>query len=201
MRKITAFIVMMSFVFMLQISARPLNAAGNQEQSITGNHQPSVVEEESDSYRPTKKKSILPVILGVVAVGAVVAVLVLVVLKTKYDITGDWNFTVTWEGSAPSNLIFSFKGDKKKGDTYVNNNKFGTYSVDGKDVNITLSLGDLRADYVGKFTSKDSMEGTMSNNIGQSGTWKATRKGSTTDNSAKMSVSDYHQALSSKKIQ
>ena len=45
-----------------------------------------------------RRKSILPIILGVVAVGAMVAVLVLVVLKTKYDIAGKWTFTWKYPG-------------------------------------------------------------------------------------------------------
>jgi hypothetical protein len=116
MKKFSALFVVMAFLFSMQLSVRPLNAASAQETVTAPAQSPTVVEQESGSYSVSKKKSPLPIIMGVLAVGALVAVLVLVVFKTKYDITGDWQFSIHWAGNAnPVVIKFTFQGDKKGG--------------------------------------------------------------------------------------
>jgi hypothetical protein len=80
---------------------------------------------------------------------------------------------------------------------YVADVNLGTYTVDGKDVSISLLAG--YATYVGKFTGKDTMEGTMSNIDYDNGTWTATRlSGASSVNVPMKSAGDHEGALKRK---
>ena len=165
-------------MWLLQVSTMPVAAANTPEQisSASAEQAPSFIEEEGDSSSPAKKKSILPVILIVVGVAAVAAVLFLVVLKTKYDITGAW--TITWQYSGYSQLsnTITFTGDKKTG-TFQIGSSSGTYTVDNKKVQWVYSGGTTT--YTGDFTDKTNMSGTMLSS-GTPGTWSAVKKATTT---------------------
>ncbi len=197
MKKLSAIIVLVTFLFTLHLSVQPLRGESNQQTSISTSSQPNVVEQESSSYSASKKKSVLPVILGVLAVGAVVAVLVLVVLKTKYDITGDWLLYFKWDGSSNySSTPMTCKGDKKSGDVLLSNVKYGTYKVDGKDVTITFVIGSVTATYTGKFTDKNRIEGEMTNSYNEHGVWYATRSSSSSSfNETEKSGADINQVI------
>lgn len=188
-QKVIALAVVLAFLSWLQISSQPLHAASAPSQSETtlanAEQAPRFIEEEGESSYQPKKKSVLPIILGVVAVGAVAAVLVLVVFKTKYDIVGTWDFAYistspahTWTWS----LLFT--GDKKSG-TFVDEfNDKGTYTMDNK--NVSIKYNDWKINMTGKFDSKDKMSGTATftdMTIGHkditSATWTATRVGTT----------------------
>jgi hypothetical protein len=185
-------LVTLTFVWLLQISNMPLAAANAPEQigSASTEQAPRFIEEEGDSSYQPKKKSVLPIILGVVAVGAVAAVLVLVVFKTKYDIVGTWDFNYISTSPAHAwtwTLIFT--GDKKSGG-FTDAGDTGTYTVDGKNVTIKYNAPwDTDIIITGaKFDSKDKMSGTATFSditIGgkdiTSATWIATRVGATAD--------------------
>jgi hypothetical protein len=175
-----ALFVVFAFLSLLQLSAMPLPAEqspGQTAATMNNSEQgPSFVEEEG-SPAVTSKKSIVPIILIGVGVAAVAAVLILVVLKTKYDIVGSWTLNFSWAGETPGSTEIEFKGDKKSGDAYMLDVKFGTYTVDGKKVQWVVSFI-ATATYIGEFTDKTHMSGTMTNNLGKSGTWTAVKAAS-----------------------
>lgn len=181
-KRFISLFVALSFLALLQISAMPLHADRAPDQggaAISSPEQgPSYIEEEGASS-PKGKKSIVPVILIGLGVAAVAAVLVLVVLKTKYDIVGKWTVNYDWKNSADGSTTMEFIGDKKSGDVHMLNTKFGTYTVDGKDVSWNISFI-VTANYVGKFTDKTHMSGTMTNTSGNSGTWTAVKQATAT---------------------
>ncbi|TFG75545.1 MAG: hypothetical protein E4H23_10635, partial [Chrysiogenales bacterium] len=76
-QKWIAVLVTLTFMWLLQVSTMPVAAASAVEQIGSANTEkaPSFIEEEGDSSYQPKKKSALPLILGVVAVGALAAVL------------------------------------------------------------------------------------------------------------------------------
>jgi len=182
-QKMIAAFVAIAFLSLLQISAMPQAAQQAPGQAGTSmsspDEAPNFIEEEGTTGYQPKKKSMLPIILGVVALGAVVAVLVLVVLKTKYDITGSWNETNT---IAPGTTTLTFSGDKKSGTLallgYIDT---GAYTVNGKTVHFEFHASGLNYNWVydGEFDGKDLMKGTVKYyvgaNVNAEGTWSASR--------------------------
>jgi hypothetical protein len=175
-----ALLVTVTFAWLMQISTMPVAAAGTTEQISAANAEqgPRYIEEEGDSGIVAKKKSILPIVLIGVGVIAVAAVLFLVVLKTSYDIRGDWNVIRTAAGSS-INFTVTFSGEKASGTfeadqygTLLN----GTYTVDGKNVEWIFESS---SNYTGTFTDKDAMSGSYLKYDGTTtGTWTATRTAS-----------------------
>jgi hypothetical protein len=178
-QKWIALLVVCTFIWLLQVSTMPVAAANAPEQisSVNNEQAPSFVEEEGDSSYRAKKSSALPIILIGVGVIAVAAVLVLVVLKTSYDITGAWTLTFQFDGDPQYSNTITFSGDKKTG-TFVIASLGGTYAVDAKKVVWTYSAGHNTV-YTGEFKSKTTMSGTMLSN-GYPGTWSAVKKTTTT---------------------
>jgi hypothetical protein len=178
-QKWVALLVVFTFVWLLQVSTMPLAAAGTNEQVSSANAEqgPGYVEAAGHKYVPAPKKSILPYVLIGVGVVAVAAVLILVVFKTKYDITGSWTFVFT--GPTNETFILTFTGTKASGNfkfdavpVYV-----GTYTVDGKNVTMTIpAVPGLQ--FSGQFTAKDTMSGTWIANT-STWNWTATRKATT----------------------
>jgi hypothetical protein len=109
---------------------------------------------------PAKGKSILPLILIGVGVVAVAAVLFLVVLKTKYDIVGTWNYTSTGKWPVTGQIVFT--GTKESGTvSWVGLVDVGTYSVDGKNVTFTFGYQQYgTTTCTGKFNGKNEISGT-----------------------------------------
>jgi hypothetical protein len=176
-QKWIALLVTLTFVWLLQVSVMPLNAANAPEQisSVNNEQGPHFIEEEGDSGYQTRKKSILPIILIGVGVVAVAAVLFLVVLKTSYDITGDWTVNYTWDQGGSGSTTITFSGDKKSG-TFITASYNGTYTVDSKNVQWTYTSG---TKYTGTFSDKQNMSGTILSYSGSTGTWTATKKATT----------------------
>jgi hypothetical protein len=144
-QKWIAFLVTLTFVWLLQVSAMPVAAANAPEQiSSAGSEQgPRVIEEEGDSGYHAKKKSIMPIVLIGVGVVAIAAVLFLVVLKTTYDIVGTWNFNYSSVSPAKTwTWTMVFSGDKQSG-TFDDAGDSGTYTVDGKNVSIQYDDWDI----------------------------------------------------------
>ena len=177
----------LTFMGLLQVSTMPVAAANTTEQIASANAEqaPSFIEEEGDSSFQPKKKSIIPIILIGVGVAAVVAVLFLVVFKTKYDIVGTWDFNFTSTSPAHTwTWSLLFQGDKKSGTFIDEFNDMGTYKVDNKDVAIEYDEWDIKI--TGRFDNKDKMSGSATFSdltIGgmdvTSATWTATHMGTT----------------------
>ncbi len=185
-QKVIALFAAVAFLSLLQVSAMPLGAEQSPDQagaSIASPEQaPNFIEEEGESSTHAKK-SVLPIILGVVAAGAVIAVLALVVLKTKYDITGTWNFSIhfTTTGYTDYSSTWVFSGSKESGtfvETEGNSTFSGSYTVTNKK-NVSFTYNSYTDKYVGKFDSKDKMSGTFSTS-NYTGTWTASKKSSST---------------------
>ena len=189
-KKAITLILIATFFYLIQITAMPLGAetpraSGDETMSSAGN-ETGLIEQEASAGYAKKKSSVLPIIIGVVAVGAIAAVLVLVVFKTKYDITGTWSETDTIV-SGTTAIVFS--GDKKSGTvslqpTYIDT---GTYTVSSKTVHFEYHAAGYTYNWVydGQFDSKDAMSGTVKYVPGGSGTtstgtWSATRSTTTT---------------------
>ncbi|MEI6613994.1 MAG: hypothetical protein WCL37_03785 [Chrysiogenales bacterium] len=187
-QKWIALLVILAFVWLLQVSTMPLAANETPEQigAASAEQGPDFVEAVKHKAAPPPKKSILPYVLIGVGVVAVAAVLFLVVLKTKYDITGEWRYSWKYEGAtdwAESNQELVFSGDKKSG-TLILWDYPGTYTVEGKDVSFTLNYLDYGPlDYVthtGAFVSKDKISGTWKyEENGNTGAFEAVRAGAT----------------------
>jgi hypothetical protein len=189
-RKLIALFVVFAFVCLLQASTMPLRAEQSQGQSETTmkstEQGPNFVEEEGAPYA-AKKKSIVPVVLIGLGVVAVAAVLVLVVFKTKYDITGSWTFVLTATSSGVTGATWNpvtFTGDKKSGtykvQTYYDGN--GTYTVDGKNVSMKSTYYTSWT-FTGTFTSKTTISGTSTLVLGTTTytwSWIATKNATTT---------------------
>jgi hypothetical protein len=152
-------LVALTFVWMLQISSLPLGAAGDTEQigSASSEQGPGYTEAIGHKAAPAAKKSILPWILIGVGAVAVTAVLILVVFKTKYDITGDWTFLFT--GPYSANVRYTFIGTRSSGSFTSPDSYPGTYVVDGKNVTFTVT-GSPDVVFTGTFTGKDTITGT-----------------------------------------
>jgi hypothetical protein len=143
----------------------PLSAVDGVEQAGLANTEqgPGFVEAISQKPTPVEKKSILPYILVGVGVAAVAAILFLVVFKTKYDITGYWTGTESYEGSSSESHRYRFSGDNKSGTVEIIDPPTssvvatGPYTVDGK--RITWSIIDFS--FPGAFDSPTAMKGDI----------------------------------------
>jgi hypothetical protein len=183
-----ALILILAYAVLLQAAAAPLRAErapAPAESSLSAPEQgPGVVEEEGGSAGPARKRSIVPILIGVAAAGAIAAFVALVVLKTKYDIVGSWNFAFT--SAAPAHTwtwTLVFKGDKKSG-TFSDAGDTGKYTVSDKDVEIRYDDWDIVLS--GRFDAKDKMSGsgtfaglTVGGKDIANATWTATRLSST----------------------
>jgi hypothetical protein len=170
LKKIIALTVMVAFFSVISAAAFPLRA-----QEL-----PGAVEQTGKAGAQGGGSSILPIVLIGVGVLAVAAVLIFVVFKTTYDVTGSWVFVFT--GPYSSTYQTDFTGTKESG-TWVwthSTGTQGTYTVSDKTLTMTPKVGDnWSATISGTFTGKDTMSGTWI----QSGTtwnWTATRGTSTT---------------------
>lgn len=179
-RRWIALFVALSFFWMAGISAMPLNASNSQDTTLiqkADEDTPGAIERKATSYRPRKKSPLIPIIIGVVAVGAIAAVLVLVVFKEKYDITGTWNM---YDSLSDEQTTIVFEGDKKSGTCrFLEYNDRGTYTVDKKNMSFTYFNDPSYVwTHTGTFTDKNMMSGTVQvNDYGSiyTGTWNATR--------------------------
>jgi len=164
--RLIAVSLVITFLCLLQVSVAPLqaqSASSTTKMDVNKSKAPGFIEEEGSSGRRYKKKgSAMPIILGLVAVGALAAVLFLVVLKTKYEIMGTWDVSVTmpagwnvWESE------FVFSGTKESG-TFNEVGDTGTYTVDGKNVRFSYNTATtINWVFTGTFTDKNTITGTV----------------------------------------
>jgi hypothetical protein len=153
-----ALLVVLSFAWLLQVSALPLGAAGARDEvsSVSGDQGPDFYEAAGRKPLPPPKKSIVPYVLIGVGVVAVAAVLLLVVFKTSYDIVGEWVFEFTGPYDATSYVTFT--GSKTSG-SFDSDGWGGIYAVDGKNVTLTITNYSGIV-FTGKFTGKNEMTGS-----------------------------------------
>ncbi len=176
LKKTTALAVIFCFAVLLQVSVQPLNAVAaagpDYSAKAGGDEGQGLLEVEDDGSRSyARKSSMTPIIIGLLAAGAVAAVLFLVVLKS-YDITGTWTLNYKWQSmSSFSSATLTFTGTKKSG-TMTSGTTSAVYTVDGKKVQWAYTTGP--AVYVGTFSDKNTMSGTMSTST-LNGEWNATR--------------------------
>jgi hypothetical protein len=171
-----ALLVTLTFMWLLQVAAMPLPAAeaANPALSADAGQGPDHYEAVGQKAAPAKKGSILPWVLVGVGVVAVTAVVLFLFVLNKYDITGSWTFVFT-HGSNTQSIIITFTGDKKSGTFAMTGlpQSGGTYAVDGKKVTM-LPTYFPEVTFVGEFTAKDAMSGTLTED-GDVSTWTATR--------------------------
>jgi hypothetical protein len=158
-----ALLVTLTFMWLLQVSAMPLRASETAAPAVSANSEtgPDYYEAIAQKAAPAKKGSILPWVLVGVGVVAVTAVVLFLFVLNKYDITGTWKFTFTY-GGASNQFDITFAGDKKSGSfsCIINPNLSGTYSVDGKKVNMILTFSSA-IPFSGEFTGKNAMSGSL----------------------------------------
>jgi hypothetical protein len=181
-RKAIAVFVVFAFFSLLHISVLPVQAAPVSGTTPSDNDGTNFMEKAAPAPSGhSGKKSVLPIILGAVAAGAVAAVLILVVFKTKYDITGEWTMNYSWPGGELATYPITFTGDKNSGTAFMNTLS-GPYAVAGKKVTITMTQNTGKWVYSGEFKSKIRMEGDFKyyiNNVLQpqyNGTFYADKK-------------------------
>ncbi|MCX6558113.1 MAG: hypothetical protein NTW95_11920 [Candidatus Aminicenantes bacterium] len=197
-QKWIALLVTLTFMGLLQVSSMPCEAAAadRAEQISAANSEqgPRYIEEEGDSGFVGKKKSILPIVLIGVGVVAVAAVLFLVVLKSSYDITGEWTQQRTESGYSPVTRYLTFTGSKTSGTVRVDFDTWGgddpdtgSYTVNDKAVDFiqywAANPNNYEYHYEGSFTDKNTLSGTWHMNkpsgITDTGSWTATRSTTT----------------------
>jgi len=169
-QKMIALIAVFSFCSLIGAGSLP---------ATTDDRLPGAVEKAtSGKAEPAKKSPLVPILIGVAAAGAVAAVLVLVVFKTKYDITGAWYGRFTEDDDDDIwTATLTFTGDKKNGTlVYSLPTYTGTYAVDGKDVTFSFPTPDLIR-FTGSFEDKETVSGTWVNTeeTTATGTWRLTR--------------------------
>jgi hypothetical protein len=162
-------VVMIAFLSLITLTAYPLHA---QQEA------PGAVETAGKTATHSGGSSILPIILIVVGVGAIAAVLFLVILKS-YDIRGTWSvqYQFTAGSSSAGTLTIVFVGTTKDSGTLTDSyNDTGSWTASGKDVTWTLTSYSPQFVWTGTFSATDTMSGTMNDAAhGDSGTWTATR--------------------------
>ena len=168
-QKWVAVLVTVAFVWLLQVSAMPVAAAGASERigSTFNDQGPRFIEQEGDSGTKAKGKSILPLVLIGVGVAAVAAVLFLVVLKTKYDPRGTWS--MKWRndpGKAwASGDVLIMSGERTSGTTNYQGTP-GTYALDGKKLTLIWTYaGSNTVTTTCEFQTEDFITGTFKSSL------------------------------------
>jgi hypothetical protein len=165
-RKIIALTVMIAFFIVFSASAFPLRAQET----------PGAIEKTGKAGTQGGGGSILPIVLIGVGVLAIAAVLIFVVFKTTYDVTGSW--VLIFNGYTAMPYQTDFVGTKESGTwswphTNPSVNK-GTYTVSDKTLTMVVTSGIYTAQISGTFTDKDTLSGTWSQD-GSTFNWSATR--------------------------
>ena len=187
-KKVIALAVTMAFLTLLPVYSQPRpagqaldpdkGAAANAEQ--TQNY----VEKELQAGYQASPKKILPVLIGFAAVAAVVFIIVLLVSKKKYDISGEWQFhnVFTTAGHADFDSVWTFtpydQYNKAMG-RYVRTETASTTEGEFTIVNrseVVFQDDWMTEQYTGQFDSKTTMSGTFVLANGAEGSWTATKK-------------------------
>lgn len=184
-KKMIALGVTVTFMTLLPIYSLPLPAeqALNQDKEAmrSADQAQNFIEKEQQAGYQFNQKNALPIILGIAAVAAVVFIVVMLVSKDKYDVTGVWEFhnDYTTEGFADYDSVWTFTPyddfDRVMGTFERNANGTitkGHYTVvDKKDV-VFQDNGNTEQ-YLGSFDSKTTMSGAFETTPGALGKWTA----------------------------
>jgi hypothetical protein len=167
LKKSVAVAVASVFFMVIGVAAYPLHAQ----------EQPGAIEQSGKANVQSGGGSILPIVLIGVGVLAIAAVLIFVVFKTTYDITGSWVFVFTGTGgnAGDGSDQITFTGTKDSGTwAFVPNSNYnGTYTVTDKTVSMPVT-GEPTFHGNGTFTAKDTMTGTWVEGA-DTWSWTATR--------------------------
>jgi len=187
-KKMIALGVTMTFLTLLPISSLPLPAkqalSQDKEEMGSAEQAQNFIEKEQQVGYQVTQKNVLPIILGIAAVAAVVFILVMLVSKVKYDISGVWEFhnDYTTEGSVDYDSVWTFTPyyEYEKGiGSYARNINgtitTGQYTVVNK-TEVVFQDDAVTEQYVGQFDSKTTMSGTFVIATGAKGNWTATKK-------------------------
>lgn len=187
-KKTIALVVTLTFLTLLPVYSLPVpvGQALSQDQGAAASAEQAqnyVEKEQQVGYQASPKK-ILPVIIVIAVVVAAVFLLVMLVSKDKYDITGDWEFhnDFTTEGYADFDSTWKFNAydnyDKAMG-TYIRdeNGKMtqGEYTIVNKS-EVVFQDDWMTEQYTGQFDSKTTMSGIFQLADGAEGTWTAIKK-------------------------
>lgn len=187
-KKMIALGVTMAFLTLLPISSLPLPAkqalSQDKEEMGSAEQAQNFIEKEQQVGYQVTQKNVLPIILGIAAVAAGVFILVMLVSKVKYDISGVWEFhnDYTTEGSVDYDSVWTFTPyyEYEKGiGSYARNINgtitTGQYTVVNK-TEVVFQDDAVTEQYVGQFDSKTTMSGTFVIATGAKGNWTATKK-------------------------
>lgn len=180
--------VTMAFLTLLPIASQPLPAAPslNQDKNTSGSAEQTstFVEKEQQVSFQSAHRNTLPILLGILAVGAAVFLLVILVSKIKNDVTGVWEFhnDFTTEGFADYDSTWTFTPyddyDRALGTFSRNANgkvTNGHYTVD-KEKDVVFQDNANSEQYIGSFDSKTTMSGRFQITSGAFGKWTAKKK-------------------------
>ncbi|MCX6556363.1 MAG: hypothetical protein NTW95_02870 [Candidatus Aminicenantes bacterium] len=187
-KKMIAVCVTLTFLFLLPIHSQPMPAgqalSQNDESAGSSETSPNYYEKELQTGIQISSRNVLPIVLGIAAVAAGIFLLVYLVSKIKYDITGVWDFhnDYTTEGYTDFDSVWTFTAwderDKAMG-VYVRNENGkttqGQYTVVNKK-EVVFQDDWMTEQYVGQFDSKTTMSGTFMLADGAQGVWTATKR-------------------------
>lgn len=186
-KKMIALGVTVAFLALLPGYALPLPAqtqSRDKETVFNADQTRDFIEKEQQVGFQASPRNVLPVLLGIAAVAAGIFLLVLLISKDKYDISGVWDFhnEFTTDGNADFDSVWTFTSYDSR------SNVMGTYSrnaagavtqgqftvVNKKEV--VFQDDWMTEQYVGQFDSKTTMSGTFVLVSGAKGNWTAKKK-------------------------
>ncbi len=188
-KRFIALCVTVAFLALLPICSLP--APAGRAASLAGaedeNAEPerNFVEREQQAGYQVRQKNVLPILLGIAAAAAGVFLVILLVSKDKYDITGQWRFHNHWTtaGLADFGSDWTFTSADvqiKTMGTYVRHEDDGSYQSGDYTIvnkNEVVFIGDGASEqYTGQFDSKTTMSGDFMLADGTRGTWTAEKK-------------------------
>jgi hypothetical protein len=186
--KVIALAVTVAFMALLPVysQSQPAGQALNPDKGAAANAEQTqnYVEKELQVGYQASPKRILPVLIGIAAVAAVVFIIVLLVSKKKYDISGEWQFhnVFTTAGHANFDSVWTFtpydQYNKAMG-RYVRNENGSMTQGEFTIVNrseVVFQDDWMTEQYTGQFDSKTTMSGTFVLANGAEGSWTATKK-------------------------
>lgn len=186
-KKMIALCATLTFLTLLPVYSAPRPAESAQDQGVAANadQAPNFVEKEQQAGYQVTSRNVLPVILGFAAVAAGIFLLVILVTKTKYDITGTWDFhhDYTTAGQTDFDSVWTFTTyeayyDKAMG-RYSRNAggaiTEGEYTVVNKK-EVVFQDDWMTEQYTGQFDSKTTMSGTFVLATGVQGNWTAVKR-------------------------
>lgn len=177
LHKNVALIVLFSFLAMAQMAAAPVPTGDHTPAPVSGEDATPGSVEKLDLAQGAKKSPLLPILIGVAAAGALAAILMLVVFKTRYDIRGTWYIEISILG-IPLPAVATFSGSRSSGTVEWDEEGdlgSGTYQVSGKNITVLINEEGVTTTYTGEFIGKNDANGTWTSSVGLNGTFTATR--------------------------